>query len=240
MKSLTRHTKVCTQHKKDACSRHKAHQSTIPLKHFPRLPLEEPSEEPSEQSSPKPPMQAPVQSAQRAAETLVLPSATLPVRLGMRLTILCLLAAILCLSGCATRKNADTSVHGQTLVDRSLNESANAIMADLARLNGSWQSYGQPRAASPLRMRMDLVFEGPVQHALEKICAHTGFRLVTKGRQRSVPLIVHVRARQTEALQILRLIGLQTSAGEQIRVLEQEKIIELVWLSREEQRTLPR
>lgn len=152
------------------------------------------------------------------------------------------LAVIVCLflSGCAAGKTKDTSLRSEELVDRSLDTSARAIMTDLARLTGSWQHYGQPEAASPLRTRMDLVFEGPVEEALEKVCARTGFRLVTKGRQRSVPLIVHVRCQQTEALQILRLIGLQTSAGEQIRVLEKERVIELVWLSRDQELAQPR
>ena len=131
-------------------------------------------------------------------------------------------------------------------MERSLNDSANAIMADLARLTGSYQNYaaqastGALHATGPLHMRMDLTYEGPLAGALEKVCARIGYRLVERGKQCTAPILVHVRAKDTEVLQILRLIGLQTSAGEEVRVLEDRKVIELVWLTHDEIRARPR
>lgn len=147
-------------------------------------------------------------------------------RTGAR-ALLVLFLGCAVLGGCVAREKPRPS---GDLVERSLNDSANAIMADLARLTGSRQSYGAASARGPLYTRMDMSYEGPLAGALEKICARIGFRLEEVGRQRSAPLMVHVRARDTEVLQILRLIGLQTTAGEEVRVLEDKKVIELVWL----------
>ena len=154
------------------------------------------------------------------------------------LALLFLLLMVMALGGCVARESNRTS--GQDLVERSLNDSANAIMADLARLTGSYQNYaaqsstGALHATGPLHTRMDLTYEGPLAGALEKVCARIGYRLVERGRQRTAPILVHVRAKDTEVLQILRLIGLQTSAGEEVRVLEDKKVIELVWLTQDE------
>ena len=142
------------------------------------------------------------------------------------------------LGGCVAREGAKNG--GQDLVERSLNDSANAIMADLARLTGSYQNYAAQPAKGPLHTRMDMTYEGPLAGALEKVCARIGYRLVEHGKQRSAPILVHVRAKDTEVLQILRLIGLQTSAGEEVRVLEDKKVIELVWLTQDEIRARPR
>lgn len=159
------------------------------------------------------------------------------------LALLLLLLVVMALGGCVARENNRTS--GQDLVERSLNDSANAIMADLARLTGSYQNYAAQSSTGllrtgPLHTHMDLTYEGPLAGALEKICARIGYRLVEKGKQRTAPILVHVRAKDTEVLQILRLIGLQTSAGEEVRVLEDKKVIELVWLTQDEIRARPR
>ena len=160
------------------------------------------------------------------------------------LALLLLLLVVMALGGCVARESNRTS--GQDIVERSLNDSANAIMADLARLTGSYQNYaaqsstGALHATGPLHTRMDLTYEGPLAGALEKVCARIGYRLVERGRQRTAPILVHVRAKDTEVLQILRLIGLQTSAGEEVRVLEDKKVIELVWLTQDEIRARPR
>ena len=160
------------------------------------------------------------------------------------LALLLLFLVVMALGGCVARESNRTS--GQDLVERSLNDSANAIMADLARLTGSYQNYaaqsstGALHATGPLHTRMDLTYEGPLAGALEKVCARIGYRLVERGKQRTAPILVHVRAKDTEVLQILRLIGLQTSAGEEVRVLEDRKVIELVWLSQDEIRARPR
>ena len=160
------------------------------------------------------------------------------------LALLLLFLVVMALGGCVARESNRTS--GQDLVERSLNDSANAIMADLARLTGSYQNYaaqsstGALHATGPLHTRMDLTYEGPLAGALEKVCARIGYRLVERGRQRTAPILVHVRAKDTEVLQILRLIGLQTSAGEEVRVLEDKKVIELVWLTQDEIRARPR
>ena len=160
------------------------------------------------------------------------------------LALLLLLLVVMALGGCVARESNRTS--GQDLVERSLNDSANAIMADLARLTGSYQNYaaqsstGSLHATGPLHTRMDLTYEGSLAGALEKVCARIGYRLVERGKQRTAPILVHVRAKDTEVLQILRLIGLQTSAGEEVRVLEDRKVIELVWLSQDEIRARPR
>ena len=159
------------------------------------------------------------------------------------LALLLLLLVVMALGGCVARESNRTS--GQDLVERSLNDSANAIMADLARLTGSYQNYAAQSSTGslrtgPLHTRMDLTYEGSLAGALEKICARIGYRLVEKGKQRTAPILVHVRAKDTEVLQILRLIGLQTSAGEEVRVLEDKKVIELVWLTHDEIRARPR
>lgn len=159
------------------------------------------------------------------------------------LALLLLLLVVMALGGCVARESNRTS--GQDLVERSLNDSANAIMADLARLTGSYQNYAAQSSTGslrtgPLHTHMDLTYEGPLAGALEKICARIGYRLVEKGKQRTAPILVHVRAKDTEVLQILRLIGLQTSAGEEVRVLEDKKVIELVWLTQDEIRARPR
>lgn len=159
------------------------------------------------------------------------------------LALLLLLLVVMALGGCVARESNRTS--GQDLVERSLNDSANAIMADLARLTGSYQNYAAQSSTGslrtgPLHTHMDLTYEGPLAGALEKICARIGYRLVEKGKQRMAPILVHVRAKDTEVLQILRLIGLQTSAGEEVRVLEDKKVIELVWLTQDEIRARPR
>lgn len=162
----------------------------------------------------------------------------------LALALLLLFLVVMALGGCVARESNRTS--GQDLVERSLNDSANAIMADLARLTGSYQNYaaqsstGALHATGPLHTRMDLTYEGPLAGALEKVCARIGYRLVERGRQRTAPILVHVRAKDTEVLQILRLIGLQTSAGEEVRVLEDKKVIELVWLTHDEIRARPR
>ena len=159
------------------------------------------------------------------------------------LALLLLLLVVMALGGCVARESNRTS--GQDLVERSLNDSANAIMADLARLTGSYQNYAAQSSTGslrtgPLHTRMDLTYEGPLAGALEKVCARIGYRLVERGKQRTAPILVHVRAKDTEVLQILRLIGLQTSAGEEVRVLEDKKVIELVWLTQDEIRARPR
>ena len=159
------------------------------------------------------------------------------------LALLLLLLVVMALGGCVARESNRTS--GQDLVERSLNDSANAIMADLARLTGSYQNYAAQSSTGslrtgPLHTHMDLTYEGPLAGALEKVCARIGYRLVERGRQRTAPILVHVRAKDTEVLQILRLIGLQTSAGEEVRVLEDKKVIELVWLTQDEIRARPR
>lgn len=150
---------------------------------------------------------------------------------------------VMALGGCVAREAARTGE--QDLVERSLNDSANAIMADLARLTGSYQNYAAQSSSAgslhgPLHTRMDLTYEGPLAGALEKVCARIGYRLVERGKQRTAPILVHVRAKDTEVLQILRLIGLQTSAGEEVRVLEDKRVIELVWLTQDEIRARPR
>ena len=158
--------------------------------------------------------------------------------------LLFLLLMLMALGGCVARESNRTS--GQDLVERSLNDSANAIMADLARLTGSYQNYAAQSSSTgalhtgPLHTRMDLTYEGPLAGALEKVCARIGYRLVERGKQHTAPILVHVRAKDTEVLQILRLIGLQTSAGEEVRVLEDKKVIELVWLTQDEIRARPR
>lgn len=157
--------------------------------------------------------------------------------------LLFLLLMVMALGGCVAREAARTGE--QDLVERSLNDSANAIMADLARLTGSYQNYAAQSSSAgslhgPLHTRMDLTYEGPLAGALEKVCARIGYRLVERGKQRTAPILVHVRAKDTEVLQILRLIGLQTSAGEEVRVLEDKRVIELVWLTQDEIRARPR
>ncbi len=159
--------------------------------------------------------------------------------------LLLLLLTVMALGGCVARESSRTS--GQDLVERSLNDSANTIMADLARLTGSYQNYAAQSSSGshgqlhgPLHTRMDLTYEGSLAGALEKVCARIGYRLVERGKQRTAPILVHVRAKDTEVLQILRLIGLQTSAGEEVRVLEDKRVIELVWLTQDEIRARPR
>lgn len=137
-------------------------------------------------------------------------------------------------SGCGLKKTQSPKQTEQTTVDLSLGEAANAIMADLARLSGSTQTYGELQGQSPLKMRMDMNFEGPLPEALKQVCAAVGFRLVEKGSENGVPLLVRVRAKDTEALHVLRVIGLQTTARERVLVREPERVIELRWANADE------
>ncbi len=138
------------------------------------------------------------------------------------------------LSGCGLKKTQSPKPAEQTTVDLSLGEAANAIMADLARLSGSTQTYGELQGQSPLKTRMDMNFEGPLPEALKQVCAAVGFRLVEKGSESGVPLLVRVRAKDTEALHVLRVIGLQTTARERVLVREPERVIELRWTNADE------
>lgn len=144
------------------------------------------------------------------------------------LALIVLLPLLAC--SCALTKNAARAPDEQKSVDQSLHDAANVIMADLARLTGSYQSYDASHAASPLQERMNLRFEGPLQEALGRVCAHIGYRLVIVGTPRPAPVLVHVQARETPVLHILRELGLQTGPYEQIRVVEEGRFIELTWL----------
>ena len=147
---------------------------------------------------------------------------------GCSFSLVVLLPLLLC--SCALSKNTAQAPDEQKIVDQSLNDAANVIMADLARLTGSYQSYDASHATSPLQERMNLRFEGPLQEALGRVCAQIGYRLVIVGTPRPAPVLVHVQARETPVLHILRELGLQTGPYEQIRVVEEGRFIELTWL----------
>lgn len=137
-----------------------------------------------------------------------------------------LLATLLCAPGCAHRAPEKT----QDVVDTSLREAADRIAADLAALSGSHQQLDIPSGAGVLAAPMDIDFDGPITQALERICARTGFRLAMVGHPRDVPVIVHLHSRGRTVLDVLRDIGLQTGPHERLRVVEQTRLIELVWL----------
>lgn len=145
------------------------------------------------------------------------------------LTLAALLACALSLAGCARQATPETAA-SLTLVDKSLQEAASRITADLALLSGSTQQHDTRDPTGILSEPMDLVFDGPISQALEKICARTGFRFAVVGRPRQVPVLVHLHARGEPILNILRDIGLQTGPYERLRVVEQARLIELVWL----------
>lgn len=147
---------------------------------------------------------------------------------------LCLVLALLApqLQGCAKRAARPAETPAERQVDRSLNEAAHSIMADLARLNGSTQTYGATSApiAGPLATRVTLTHDGPLRSALERVCAATGMRLVVEGREREVPVLVRLNARDVPALHVFREIGLQTGPYERVRVDEANRLVTLRWL----------
>lgn len=142
--------------------------------------------------------------------------------------------------GCAPRSHQPhTALPPSALVDRELHDASQAILHDLALLNGSTQRLAPSLQDGPLSSPMSLTYDGVLQGALEKICAATGMQLhVTGTAKTDVPCLVHVRARDTPARQILRDIGLQTGPEERIVVSEDMRSIELHFLSTAEAKGL--
>ncbi len=139
-----------------------------------------------------------------------------------------LLLAALALAGCVQQKSPHPAP--PALVDQSLRDAARGISEDLARLAGSRQLLGTPSGSGPLSEPADLVYDGPLTGALEKLCARTGFRLAVRGRPKTAPAFVHLRARGRPALELFRELGLQTGPYERLRLSEPERLAELVFL----------
>ena len=131
--------------------------------------------------------------------------------------------------GCA--RKAAPPADESALVDRHLDDAADVITRDLAAMNGSAQAYdGIPASASLLRSSGTLLWDGPIEGALEKACAAVGFRLVVLGEAPEVPVMVHVRMTDRPWLSIIRAIGRQTGTGQRVRLLEAARVVELAYL----------
>ncbi len=144
--------------------------------------------------------------------------------------VLAIAAASLALAPAACARRSKPADPARSLVDASLAEAGERVSADLALLTGSTQSRENITPQGALARTMSLDFDGPVTQALEKICARSGFTLSVVGAPGPVPVIVHVHARDKPLLHILRDIGLQTGPYERLRVVEQARLVELVWL----------
>jgi hypothetical protein len=136
------------------------------------------------------------------------------------------------MQGCTAGKaSAVAAVTAEDLVDRRLREAGESITKDMAILAGSTQNRdeGQPQVPGDLGMRVDLVYEGAIEGAVERLCAMIGWQFVVEGRKKDrVPLIVHVKQKDRPALAVFREIGLQTGPRHGLEIDESIGIAKLV------------
>lgn len=129
-------------------------------------------------------------------------------------------------AGCALR-GADPGVEPRSRVDMALADASDSITRDLAILTGGDRIDAPPAASGDLAGPVSLIFDGPLEQALERVCALTGFRLETKGGKPVIPTMVHVHMTKRPALAVVREIGLQAGPKEKITVDEAGRRIEL-------------
>ena len=138
----------------------------------------------------------------------------------------------LCLSlvpaGCA--KKPDPALEARSYVEQKLRDAAEAISHDLSLLTGSSnRDFDEPLAVGGLAEKMDLIFDGPLEAALARVAARSGYRLDIQGEAPQSPLLVHLRMKDRPCLDILRELGMQTGSREGIVVSEVMKTITLTY-----------
>ena len=117
-------------------------------------------------------------------------------------------------AGCALRSGAQAGEEPRSRVDMALADASDSITRDLARVTAPAVPGGS--LAAPV----SLVFDGPLEESLERVCALTGFRLEAKGVKPDIPTMVHVRMTARPAIAVIREIGLQAGPKEKITVDE--------------------
>ena len=117
-------------------------------------------------------------------------------------------------AGCALRSGAQAGEEPRSRVDMALADASDSITRDLAILTAPAVPGGS--LAAPV----SLVFDGPLEESLERVCALTGFRLEAKGVKPDIPTMVHVRMTARPAIAVIREIGLQAGPKEKITVDE--------------------
>ena len=148
-----------------------------------------------------------------------------------KLRILCALGLMtLCPCGCTQPKKPALESE-DSYVEMKLREAAEDIRRDLALLVGSDQmrETGVLTGKKGLSTPMDLVFDGPLSLALEKICAVAGMHLTIAGKKPLQEPIIHLHLKNRPCLVILREIGAQTGPNEDLHVLEDQKEIRLIY-----------
>lgn len=143
------------------------------------------------------------------------------------------IAILLLASGvsCAPMTRVTEMESAESLVDARLREAGEAITRDLAVLAGSTQHRDKniQDHEGNLQLRMDLVWHGPIEGALERVAARIGYKFGVSGNPPVTPLLVRVKMLDRPALLILREIGLQTGKTEGLEVDETLRSISLTY-----------
>ena len=121
---------------------------------------------------------------------------------------------------CALRSGAQAGEVTRSLVDMALADASDSITRDLAILTGGNRVTAPAVPGGSLAAPVSLVFDGPLEESLERVCALTGFRLEAKGVKPDIPTMVHVRMTARPAIAVIREIGLQAGPKEKITVDE--------------------
>lgn len=96
-------------------------------------------------------------------------------------------------AGCALRSGAQAGEEPRSRVDMALADASDSITRDLAILTGGNRVTAPAAPGGSLAAPVSLVFDGPLEESLERVCALTGFRLEAKGVKPDIPTMVHVR-----------------------------------------------
>lgn len=96
-------------------------------------------------------------------------------------------------AGCALRSGAQAGEEPRSRVDMALADASDSITRDLAILTGGNRVTAPAVPGGSLAAPVSLVFDGPLEESLERVCALTGFRLEAKGVKPDIPTMVHVR-----------------------------------------------
>ena len=105
-------------------------------------------------------------------------------------------------AGCALRSGAQAG-------EEPRSDASDSITRDLAILTGGNRVTAPAAPGGSLAAPVSLVFDGPLEESLERVCALTGFRLEAKGVKPDIPTMVHVRMTARPAIAVIREIGLQ-------------------------------
>ena len=142
-------------------------------------------------------------------------------------------------AGCALRSGAQAGEEPRSRVDMALADASDSITRDLAILTGGNRVTAPAAPGGSLAAPVSLVFDGPLEESLERVCALTGFRLEAKGVKPDIPTMVHVRMTARPAIAVIREIGLQAGPKEKITVDEAGRRIGLEWPGHEKTSRIP-